>query len=219
MNPDSLSHKEALILAAARKRFAYYGFSKATMDEIAADVNLAKPSLYYYYPTKENLFRAVIAREQEQFLRDAESILRKNIPSAEKLREYAATRFRLFQEFVNLSAPGAQSWAEVKSISRDLLQSLEAEELRLVQRLLDAGEASGEFTIPDKNKTALLFLHVLQGLRMRTFRIGHAVAFDEAAQKQLRGEMDFFTEIMLAAIGRITQLKEPSWSPTTTGRP
>jgi AcrR family transcriptional regulator len=69
MNMPDLGHeKEHLILDAAQNRFARFGFSKVTMDEIAEDVGMAKASLYYYYPSKEDVFRAVLRREQEQFL-------------------------------------------------------------------------------------------------------------------------------------------------------
>lgn len=60
--------KEKEIILAARKRFAYYGFSKVTMDEIAADIGMAKASLYYYFPTKVDLFIAVVTEEQDQFI-------------------------------------------------------------------------------------------------------------------------------------------------------
>jgi len=56
--------KEELILNAAQRRFASYGYSKVTMDEIAEDVGMAKASLYYYFPTKEVIFRSIVLHEQ-----------------------------------------------------------------------------------------------------------------------------------------------------------
>jgi TetR/AcrR family transcriptional regulator len=116
MDQESLHDKERRILNAARKRFAYYGFSKVTMDEIAADVGLAKPSLYYYYPAKEHLFRAVISQEQKTFLQEVTLTVKKKCPASHKLREYAALRVRLFRELVNLSALSVQSWKEVSAL-------------------------------------------------------------------------------------------------------
>lgn len=55
---DKTKEKEQAILKAARERFAQFGFNKSTMDEIASDVELGKASLYYYFPAKEDLFRA-----------------------------------------------------------------------------------------------------------------------------------------------------------------
>ena len=52
--------KIALILSASQKRFGRYGLSKTTMNEIAADVNMSKASLYYYFKNKEDIFKAVL---------------------------------------------------------------------------------------------------------------------------------------------------------------
>ena len=54
--------KHQLILNAAQKRFAHFGISKTSMEDIAADIGLSKSSLYYYFTTKEDIFKAVIAR-------------------------------------------------------------------------------------------------------------------------------------------------------------
>lgn len=51
--------KVVIILEAARKRFAHFGISKTTMNEIAADIGMSKASLYYYFPDKEKLFVAL----------------------------------------------------------------------------------------------------------------------------------------------------------------
>ena len=60
--------KEQLILDAAQKRFGLYGIEKTSMREIADDLNLSKASLYYYFPDKESLYRAVVEKEQSEFL-------------------------------------------------------------------------------------------------------------------------------------------------------
>jgi TetR/AcrR family transcriptional regulator len=51
----------ALILKAAEEVFAAKGFDGATTAEIAARAGLPKANLHYYFPTKEAVYRAVIA--------------------------------------------------------------------------------------------------------------------------------------------------------------
>ena len=84
--PNLAREKETLILDAAQNRIARFGFSKVTMDEIAQDIGLAKASLYYYYPTKEHIFRAVVAREQDKFLQQTKKILQQSGPAGKKLK-------------------------------------------------------------------------------------------------------------------------------------
>ncbi len=200
MSQDALKEKERLILDAARKRFAYYGFSKVTMDEIAGDVGLAKPSLYYYYPTKESLFRAVIAREHGQFVRNMEEILKKNVRAGRKLKEYTALRLRLFRDLVNLNALSFRSWSEVSSISGDLFSSLEGEELRAIEDILALGRSTGELACTDPHRMALLLLHVHQGLRFRVFRRNEGMKVPDEGYGELKVESELFVDVLLNAL-------------------
>ena len=56
------------ILEAAFHEFAHKGFKGATIKSIAQAAGLAAPSLiYWYFPTKEDLFQAVIESRAEFF--------------------------------------------------------------------------------------------------------------------------------------------------------
>lgn len=50
------------IVDAAEKRFIASGFDGVSMDEIARDLELSKPTLYLYFKNKESLFLAVVTR-------------------------------------------------------------------------------------------------------------------------------------------------------------
>ena len=195
---ETLSEKHQLILAAARRRFAHYGFSKSTMDEIAADVGMAKPSLYYYYSTKEHLFTAVVSREQEQFVHDVDAALRKETSWSHKLKDYIALRVKLFRELVNLSQLGLNSWFEMKRVTGDLSKTFEQRELKFIQTILAGGNSAGEFAIPDVHKTAKLTLHTLQGLLLRTLRGERAL--DDSSYSELSREMECLIDHLITGI-------------------
>jgi TetR/AcrR family transcriptional repressor of mexJK operon len=192
--------QEQRILDAARGRFAYYGFSKVTMDEIARDVGLAKPSLYYYYPTKESLFRAVIAQEQSQFVRDMEILLKKESPASQKLKEYVGVRFQLFRKLVNLNTLSFKSWSEIRSMTGDLFNNLETQELKAIHRILMLGKSSGEFSCANPHQTATLLLHVLHGLRLRVFRGEEGRPVADEAYAELKKESELLVNTLLHAL-------------------
>src|SRR5579864_1030380 len=50
------------ILAIATEEFASKGLSGARVDEIAARTHTVKRMIYYYFGSKEGLYRAVLAR-------------------------------------------------------------------------------------------------------------------------------------------------------------
>jgi len=59
---------EELILGAAERAFARSGFNGATMAEIADEAGLPKPNLHYYFGSKRELYRAVLARTLQDWM-------------------------------------------------------------------------------------------------------------------------------------------------------
>lgn len=51
------------ILNAAEKKFIKKGFDNVSMDEIAKDLELSKPTIYLYFKNKESLYFAVVIRQ------------------------------------------------------------------------------------------------------------------------------------------------------------
>jgi AcrR family transcriptional regulator len=59
-NPDA---RPTEILDAALEAFGEHGFAAARIDDIAHRAGVAKGTIYLYFPTKEDLFKAVVRRE------------------------------------------------------------------------------------------------------------------------------------------------------------
>ena len=142
MNSEKLSkEKEKAIIDAARKRFGHYGFSKVTMEEIAVDVEMGKASLYYYFPTKEDLFRAVILEEQNELQKNIELILDKTITASEKLHEFVEQRMKFFTILINLGTLSVHSYFDVKSVFKKLFMDFEKIELELINKIIEEGKS------------------------------------------------------------------------------
>lgn len=201
MDVAAVSHeKQNRILDAAQGRFARFGFSKVTMDEIAEDVGLAKASLYYYYPAKEHVFRAVIRREQEEFLKQTGAILDKPIPAAQKLAAYVTMRVALANQLHNLSALNAKFWQNMKPVFRDLFVAFSQEELQLLTSILRDGKQNEEFSISSPEATAALLLHILQGLRLRSTQAAQFRGEDQVLLDEFQKETGLLMDIVLQGI-------------------
>ncbi len=61
--------KEKRILDAALKVFSETGYSAATMDAIAVEAKVSKPTLYQYFGAKEQLFTAMLVPQREHMLK------------------------------------------------------------------------------------------------------------------------------------------------------
>ena len=75
------------IVAAALQIFAEKGFAAARMEEIAARAGLSKGAVYLYFPTKQDVFRAVV---EQAVMPNVEAIERAmldlEMPFADRLR-------------------------------------------------------------------------------------------------------------------------------------
>ncbi len=65
---------EAEILRAAEGVFARAGFGGATMAEIARQAGVTKPSLHYYFGTKQAVYRAVLEQTLGLWLAETDTI-------------------------------------------------------------------------------------------------------------------------------------------------
>jgi TetR/AcrR family transcriptional regulator len=165
MTEQLSSEKQALIIDAARKRFAYYGFSKVTMDEIAGDVGLGKASLYYYFPTKENLFEEVIKGEKNQFLADIQSMIGKKMAPSDMLRQYAQRRIQHFRQLANLRALQFQQSPETRASFLQLFKEFQRQEIGLLEQILELGKNAGEFSFTDTQQSAEVIIQMFYGPR------------------------------------------------------
>ena len=192
--------REKVIIDAARKRFAHYGFSKVTMEEIAADVEMGKASLYYYFPTKEDLFRAVILQEQNELKKNIELILERTNSASEKLQEFVEQRMKFFRVLINLGTLSVHSYFDIKSLFKKLFLDFEEVELEFIRKIIDEGKTKNEFSPDLPEDAALIFLHILQGLRCRVLRWAKGQSLDDKTHKNLQQEMKAATDFFIHGI-------------------
>jgi len=62
------------ILDAALIRFSGQGYAGVTLDEIAADCGMSKPNLIYYFPSKDEIYGAVLHRTLADWLEPLEAL-------------------------------------------------------------------------------------------------------------------------------------------------
>ena len=65
--------KEQAILAAALKVFSQNGYSGASVDAVAAEARITKPTLYQYFDSKEQLFTAMMRAKRDDLLQPFDS--------------------------------------------------------------------------------------------------------------------------------------------------
>jgi AcrR family transcriptional regulator len=162
--------KRQSIVAAALLVFAHDGYSRASIDAIASRAATSTRTIYKYFPTKQDLFRAVIelssARIAERHLALIRDHLSPSAAPAEGLTAFA-------RAIVGLGdADGADEWKVHEALLRHLNADLENLPEDLVNTWLDTGPRpvaaalaarlqhwadTGELTLADPDLAAELF--------------------------------------------------------------
>lgn len=199
MNDNVPGIKEKEIIKAARRIFARFGFSKTTMEDIAAEMDMGKASLYYYFPTKESLFHAAVQQEQEEFLSRLNIILAEKNKAEDKLRTFIEERLAFFKELITL---GTLTYKEVsgKHITKKLYQEFGEKEIAIIKNIIADGKRKGEFDSCASSAHAILLVHIIQGLRIRTIQGSDSAAIDSTNYKELKNDMMMTIDIFIKAI-------------------
>lgn len=88
------------IIRAASKRFSRHGFNKTTLEEIARDIRIGKPTIYHYFSSKDELYFGSIEFQSSQFIEDIKAIFNnQDLPVGARLLEYFAFKESLPQRY------------------------------------------------------------------------------------------------------------------------
>lgn len=185
------------IIRVAQRLFGIYGFEKVTMQEIAEELSMSKASLYYYFPGKENLYIAVIEKEQDEFLlKIAQQTVSIDDP-AEFLREYAVKRLSFFRSLLNLGQLRSQSYSGLRPFLNSIMNNFREKEKEIIFRILEQGTRAGIFSNIDKDNTAYLYLDLLRGLRIATVNNKKQFYIEQEEFNDLMKKTTDFAEIFI----------------------
>ncbi|MFN8239406.1 MAG: TetR/AcrR family transcriptional regulator [Bacteroidales bacterium] len=194
--------RAGLIIVTAQKRFGIYGLEKTSMREIAQDLGISKASLYYYFPDKESLYKAVLEKEQAEFIRNI-TVKASEIDDPELLlREYVLTRLGYFRTLVNLSRMRLESFSDIKPLLRSSMQEFREREKTIIKTVFEKGVHSRVFNEMDVEDTAGLFLDLLKGLRSTVVNDKSIIAIDQEEFEKLANKTLAFTKIFTDGLKR-----------------
>lgn len=154
------------ILDTAARIFGKYGFKKTSVDEIAKSAHKAKGSIYYYFSSKEALFREVVSRELDHVKAELTRIARERTDPADKLKKYLVTRMLLMGHAVNYHETLRSDILEQLDFVEEVKNDFYRYETDLVIELLKEGVEKECFVPVDYSMVAELYVMVCKGLEM-----------------------------------------------------
>jgi AcrR family transcriptional regulator len=192
--------KTEQIIEAAQKRFGLYGLEKTSMQEIANDIGLSKASLYYYFPDKESIYKAVIEKEQKEFIRKITLKVNSRKDPDKILIEYISARLEYFRTLLNLGRLKHDEFSSIKPVLKDLLDSFSETETGIISGILKAGIENGIFVKMNTSQAAALFLDMIKGLRISVLTSKDLLTIDPEEFDRLHSRTLEFTRIFIKGI-------------------
>jgi AcrR family transcriptional regulator len=89
---EHVAHQEAALVDAASRLFAERGVSNVTLADIAAEVGLARNSVYRYFPDKAHILAAWFAADLAPLLALCAEIAQRDEPAEQRLRDWMAVQ-------------------------------------------------------------------------------------------------------------------------------
>jgi AcrR family transcriptional regulator len=95
-NRRSIPREDRLdaVVAAARNRFEARGYKGTSIADIAGDVGVNAGSIHWYFPTKDDLFAAVVARVSQESRESVDAALAAGASSMDALAGFLASAER-----------------------------------------------------------------------------------------------------------------------------
>ncbi len=158
--------RRAAILGAARTVFARNGFTGAIMDAIAREAGIAKGTVYLYFPSKTEIYKAVLAQDMKAL--QASSLARieaaPSLPA--KIEAFALVRLEnadARREFFRIMDAEGSSLTYNRRQYRDWHRE---PVLRLAQAIEEAARSGAIRPLPAE-KTAWLIADMIRGAVQR----------------------------------------------------
>jgi len=173
--------KKGQLLNAARTVVARFGYRKTTLEDIAAEAGVSRATLYYYFPNKEEVFRALIVHEIERFQSVLLEAVDPDAPADERLMSFVRARFRHLRELKSLYSVTEHFARDFLPMASEELAWFQEAEKAFLSGLIQQGMESGRFRQVDASLLATALLAALRGLDERIVFEGRE-AIEEGAE-------------------------------------
>ncbi len=197
---DTLPKDEIIIkevIEAAKVLFQRYGLKKTTMEDIAKFVGKGKSTLYYYFPSKIEIFEAVIENEIRELFESIEIAASKEVTARQKLKVYWLTRLQKLEKMCNLSQVLKEEIMDHAIAIFNLKRKHLHEELALVKGFLIFGIENEEFRPETEEYIEVLSRVIVASLR--GFELSNMEVFE--MEKDYIRHIDFLIDTFIGGIG------------------
>jgi AcrR family transcriptional regulator len=182
--------KRELIIEGAIKRFIHFGINKTTMNEIAEDLSVSKPSLYYYFPDKTSLILGVMEKIFNDYFNVLYKDQKQGTPLETTLLNIIEIKHKFFLRYYMLHLSYGNPDSSLSSIElKKYLETMMARNLKFHESVFEIAVANNEIAPQDDiPKIAELYLSCQSGLTSLCIMHGNKELFPGKKELKLMKE-------------------------------
>lgn len=156
------SVKQEHILEAAVKRFSHFGINKTTLAEIADDLSISKPSVFYYFHDKNSLITAVARKIINELLDDFQASLESADTVEAGLYSLVEVKRKHLKKYFLLALQGENiDMLKISASMSEVYHQARERSLSLISTLLKKGIDQGILKPVDTEITGNILLDTL----------------------------------------------------------
>ena len=181
-----------IILETARNIFKRFGFSKTSIGDIAVAARKGRRTIYTYFESKEDIYKAVIEKEVDVLRTKLIDVIFAESTAKEKLKGYMITRMVTINELANYYEALRNDYLQDFKIIENIREDFDNQEINMISEILTEGVENNEFKIENINLTAKAIVIALKGFEIPFFI--------EKVDKDIEGQLNSLIDILFNGI-------------------
>lgn len=166
MGNSILQNTKEQILNEARKVFERFGYTKTSMADIAQAARKGRRTLYTYFISKEEVFRAVIKIEVDSVVLQLRENLTSHLSPAEKLRTHMHIRMNAVRDLTLYYDAMRQELKENLGLIESIRKDYDDIEKDMIEQILNEGVELQHFEISNTSLVAAAIVMATKGFEL-----------------------------------------------------
>ena len=182
---STISKTKSTLIDVAQQLFAKQGVENTTMNDIAKASQRGRRTLYTYFSSKNDIYKAVIESELNGLYKKLEAVIKRDIMADDKLILLAFTRLSAIKEVVTrngtLKADFFRDIWQVETVRKEF----DKKEIHYLELIIREGFEKGIFQLSNIKQTAELLHYAFKGLEVPAIRGVIKLDYNRKADREL----------------------------------
>ncbi len=182
---SAISKTKNNLIDVARQLFAKKGVENTTMNDIAEASQRGRRTLYTYFSSKNEIYKAVIESELNVLYGKLEEVTHRDIPADEKLILLAFTRLNAIKEVVTRNGTlRADFFRDIWKVE-NVRKEFDKKEIYYLETIIRDGCDKGIFRLKDIRQTAEILHYAFKGLEVPTIRGAMKLDYNKKEDREI----------------------------------